>query len=139
MVNLLDLNTIASTFGTPDPRPATDLISTPQLFLDGGVKYSVVIEYSNKSGPASMRLYWNNSTIQGQSSSPSTIPNGVEVPASRLYPASSRKWFRHGGLRHSAGEVCLSNSSIDSKDAFGVGVGMTRSVTADQLMMDCKS
>ncbi len=94
--------------GTPDPRPATVLISTPQLFLDGGVKYSVVIEYSNKSGPASMRLQWNSPTIQGQSSSPSTIPNGVEVTQRRLYPASSAGVVPpHGGLRHSAGKSVL--------------------------------
>jgi hypothetical protein len=119
VVNLLDLNVIASKFATPDPRPANDLVSTPQLFLDGGVKYNIVIEYSNKAGPASMRLFWNSPTIQAQSSSP--IPNGVEVPASHLYPTSTSSSQSVNAATPSSS--LFSSTSIDSKDASASVLG----------------
>ena len=76
-VNALDFNALATNFGTSDPRPAKHNISGLVNFFEPGVRYSAVVEYSDKVNRATIRLLWASPSRSVQ-----------EVPLDRLYAST---------------------------------------------------
>src|SRR5205814_8901891 len=77
-VNALDFNSLASKFGTGDPRPSTHEISGSIDWFEPGVRYNVALEYSDKVATAKIRFLWSSSSRAKQ-----------EVPLDRLYASSA--------------------------------------------------